>query len=165
MKMMEVFLGIGTNLGKKEQNLRKSLELTEKYIGPVVVPSSVYETEPWGFESNENFLNMAICVKTNLNALVLIEKTMLIESQLGRIRIENQYSSRVIDIDILFYGDQVINESGLIIPHPRIAGRRFVLEPLIEIAPGFVHPVLKKSITSLLESCTDTCKVINKGTL
>ena len=123
----------------------KAKKMIEESIGSVVSVSSVYETEPWGFESDNEFLNMVLCVETDLSPSGLLGRILMIESQLGRIRCENQYSSRNIDIDILLYNNEIVNEAALEIPHPRMHERRFVLVPLAEIAPELIHPVLKKS--------------------
>ena len=133
--------------------------MIEKHIGKVITSSSVYETEPWGFQTEEEFLNMVVKVETNLNPYGLIGRILMIESMLGRIRLEKQYTSRVIDIDILFYDDLGIDETNLQIPHPLIYKRKFVLVPLCEIELGMVHPVLKKSVSLLLESCEDKSRV------
>jgi 2-amino-4-hydroxy-6-hydroxymethyldihydropteridine diphosphokinase len=157
--MKKVFLGIGTNLNNREGNLKEAVSMIEKHIGKVVASSSVYETEPWGFQAEEEFLNMVVKVETNLNPYGLIGRILMIESMLGRIRLEKQYTSRVIDIDILFYDDLVINETNLKIPHPLLHKRKFVLVPLCEIEPKMVHPVLNKSVSLLLKSCEDKSKV------
>ena len=157
--MKKVFLGIGTNLNNRESNLKEAVAMIEKHIGKVVASSSVYETEPWGFQTEEEFLNMVVKVETNLNPYGLIGRILMIESMLGRIRSEKQYTSRVIDIDILFYDDLVINEANLKIPHPLMHKRQFVLVPLCEIEPEIIHPVLKKSVSLLLESCEDKSRV------
>jgi 2-amino-4-hydroxy-6-hydroxymethyldihydropteridine diphosphokinase len=101
--MKVVFLGVGTNLGNRERNLKEAVARIEEYIGRVLKSSSVYETEPWGFQSGNEFLNMVVKVETKLIPSVLLERILMIESLLGRVRNEKQYSSRVIDIDILFY--------------------------------------------------------------
>lgn len=157
--MKKVFLGIGTNLGEKEENLRKAIVSIGDNIGKVVRKSSLYETEPWGFTSGDNFLNMVAEVETKLTPSGLLGAILMIESQLGRIRGEKQYSSRLIDIDILFYEDLIIDEISLKIPHPQLYNRKFVLVPLSEIAPDLMHPVLKKSIVSLLNLCEDRSEV------
>ncbi len=153
--MKKVFLGIGTNLGDRESNLKAAVASIEEHVGIVVMQSSVYETEPWGFESDEQFLNIVVKVETGLSSSGLLGRILMIESVLGRVRNEKQYSSRVIDIDILFYSDIVVDEVSLIIPHPKIQQRRFILVPLCEIDPGFIHPVLKKPLSSILEMCED----------
>jgi 2-amino-4-hydroxy-6-hydroxymethyldihydropteridine diphosphokinase len=119
----------------------------------------VYETGPWGFKSGKKFLNRVLGVETVLNPSDLLERILKIESDLGRIRSGKGYSSRIIDIDILFFGDEIINEGSIVIPHPHLHERKFVLVPLNDIAPEFVHPVLKKTVEELLSLCTDKGKV------
>lgn len=157
--MSKVFLGIGTNLGNRKANLRKAIEMIGEHIGRVINSSAVYETAPWGFDSEDDFLNMVMTVETSDTPSELMKKITMIESMLGRERNQNRYSSRVIDIDILFYDDLVINENGLKIPHPLMHERRFVLVPLCELAPDMIHPVFKKSISVLLEECRDRSKI------
>lgn len=157
--MKIVFLGIGTNLGSRERNLSEALAMISENIGKIVKSSSVYESEPWGFKSDDKFLNMVVKVETPLSASGLLGRILMDEVLLGRIRAGKQYSSRKIDVDILFYDDLILDEESLRIPHPRLHERKFVLIPLCEIAPEFVHPVLKKSVTELLEMCEDKSKV------
>jgi 2-amino-4-hydroxy-6-hydroxymethyldihydropteridine diphosphokinase len=154
--MNRVFLGLGTNLGDREQNLQVALEKIGENIGAVAASSSLYETEPWGFASENKFLNMAVEVRTNLKPSGLLGRILMIESQMGRIREGKEYKSRLIDIDILFYNDRIITKKVLLVPHPGIPERRFVLVPLCEIAPDLIHPVLNKSIRELLDECKDT---------
>ena len=154
-----VFLGIGTNSGNREENLKNAVDGIKERIGSVIKSSSVYETEPWGFMTDDQFLNMVVEVETELSPLSLLPEINNTETLLGRIRDKKQYVSRIIDIDILFYEDLIIDECSLKIPHPLMHKRRFVLVPLCEIAPEMIHPVLKMSCTSLLESCKDESKV------
>jgi len=153
--MKNVFLGIGTNLGSRESNLEQAVAEIEKYIGPVLSTSSIYETEPWGFKAKDEFLNRVIKVETELTPSGLLGKILMIESLLGRVRSEERYSSRLIDIDILLYEDKIIEEESLKIPHPLLQHRRFVLVPLCELASEMIHPVLKRSFAELLEICGD----------
>jgi 2-amino-4-hydroxy-6-hydroxymethyldihydropteridine diphosphokinase len=157
--MKKVFLGIGTNLGDRETNLKDTLVRIENNIGPVINVSSIYETEPWGFKSENQFLNMVVATETKLTPSGVLGAALMIEAFLGRTRGEKQYSSRIIDIDILLYEDMIVDEVSLKIPHPLMLERRFVLVPLCEIAAELVHPVLKKTIAFLLESCADKSKV------
>jgi len=157
--MKRVFLGIGTNLGDREENLNKAIVRIGENIGKVIRASSVYETEPWGFATEDKFLNMVAEVETMLTPAGLLGAILTIESQLGRLREENQYSSRTIDIDILFYEDLIIDEISLKIPHPQLYKRKFVLVPLSEITPELMHPVMKKNIVALLRLCEDRSKV------
>jgi len=154
-----VFLSIGTNLGQREENLKKTVEMIKEKAGFVQALSSVYETEPWGMTTSDLFLNMALKIETALNPHTLLKTLLDIEIKMGRSREEAGYLSRIIDIDILFFNDLIINDENLIIPHLLIPHRRFVLEPLAEIAPQLIHQSFGKSIESLLELCTDNCIV------
>jgi 2-amino-4-hydroxy-6-hydroxymethyldihydropteridine diphosphokinase len=158
--MHTVFFGIGTNLGNRKANLRKVIELIGETIGRVLKSSSVYETAPWGFEAENDFLNMAVMVETSYSPAELMKKITGIESMLGRERNQDRYSSRVIDIDILLYDDLVMAENGLKIPHPLMHERKFVLAPLSEIAPEIIHPGLKMTISALLKRCRDRSRII-----
>ena len=169
--MRRIYLGIGTNLGNREGNLESAVEQVKKIIGPVIKSSSIYETEPWGFTSENEFLNIVIEVDTHLNPSGLLGRLLMIESHMGRLRQgiprilsatpekSGKYSSRIIDMDILFYGKRIINKQALYVPHPLLHERKFVLVPLYEIAPNFIHPVLKKNIQTLLEECDDKSRV------
>jgi 2-amino-4-hydroxy-6-hydroxymethyldihydropteridine diphosphokinase len=157
--MKKVYLGLGSNLGKRENYLAEAYAMIEKHIGQIVKSSSVYETEPWGFNSDDPFLNTVIESETKLSPSGVLKTILKIERLLGRIRGDEQYSSRAIDIDILFYEDLIIDEVSLKIPHPHLHKRMFVLVPLYEIAPQLIHPVFNKTIASMLESCEDRSKV------
>ena len=161
--METVFLSIGTNLGQKEENLRNAVAMINSEAGRVAASSSIYETEPWQMESGNTFFNMVVEIETSLCPDVLLAKLLEIENRMGRVRRSNIYISRIIDIDILFFDSLIINAGNLTIPHPHIAHRRFVLEPLAEITSSFIHPVLKKSVETLLESCPDECVVRKTG--
>jgi 2-amino-4-hydroxy-6-hydroxymethyldihydropteridine diphosphokinase len=154
-----IFLGLGTNLGDREKNLSMAVDRIGEEIGKVIRCSSVYETEPWGFQSENRFLNMVVKAGSSLRPSGLLGRILMIEAQLGRLRSGKGYKSRTIDIDILLYGSEVIKKEELEIPHPRIPVRKFVLEPLCEIAPDMIHPVLKVTFTELLAKCGDECRV------
>lgn len=158
--MQKLYLLLGGNLGDKKSIFAEARKLLNERIGPITAESAIYETEPWGFESDDLFWNQALEIATGLLPLEILAQTRKTELDLGRIRKEIQYSSRVIDIDILFLDDLILNEEQLIVPHPRIQERRFVLVPLCEIAPGLIHPVFQKSIHELLTECPDQLKVI-----
>ena len=157
--MIKLYLLLGGNLGNKQQVFAEARTQLEKHIGPISVHSAIYETEPWGFESEDLFWNQALELKTTLSPEEVLAQTQLIELELGRIRKEKQYDSRIIDIDILFFGDQIIKTANLKVPHPRIQERKFALVPLCEIAADFIHPLFRKSIRELLDECPDQLKV------
>ena len=156
--LKSVCLLIGGNLGNRLENLTKSKRFIEQYLGFIQVNSSIYETAAWGFAGQPDFLNQVIIVNTLLSPIQCLEQILLIENRLGRIRTQKN-APRIIDIDILFYDDVVLNIPGLIIPHPEIQNRRFVLTPLNEISSSFEHPVLQKTIQSLLAACMDKLDV------
>lgn len=158
--MKTVLLGIGTNLGDREGNLKRSVTLTEEHIGRVTEVSSVYETEPWGFQSESSFLNMVLKAETKLTPSGLLGRILMIESLMGRLREGTGYKSRIIDIDILLFENRVIESRALVIPHPKMHERKFVLIPLAEIEGEMVHPVFNKSIKELLNECRDNSRVI-----
>ena len=151
---------IGGNLGDRVKNLELAEMHIEDRIGKMTYSSAIYESEPWGFEDEHSFLNRLIIVETSLPPTELMEEIKSIEADMGRTQSNTQWSSRIIDIDILFYEEMVIEESHLTIPHPRIGERRFVLEPLLESNPAFIHPLTKKSVQELHEECTDNSEVI-----
>jgi len=157
--MKSIILGIGTNLGDKTANLKTALGSINENIGRVVRTSSVFETDPWGFSSEDQFLNMVAEVESKLKPSGLLGRILMIEARMGRLRDGKEYSSRLIDIDILFIGDKILDTKSLVIPHPQLHERKFVLVPLAEIMPDFVHPVLKKDIKTLLRECKDKGKV------
>ena len=157
--MIIVFLGIGSNLGNREHNLEQAVARIVEYIGPVLKSSSIYITEPWGFQAEEEFLNIVVKVGTKLTPSGILGRILMIESLLGRVRDKKQYASRLIDIDILLYEDIIVDEESLKIPHPLLHMRKFVLVPLCEIEPEMIHPVLKKSLAELLEICEDQSEV------
>lgn len=155
--MAHVYLLLGGNESDKFFFLNKAAELIHRNIGKIINSSSYYETEAWGFDAN-SFLNQVLMIDTHLNPDELLKSTQHIECKLGRIRQANHspgYQSRNIDIDILFYEDKVVSEPHLTIPHAYIHERRFTLEPLHEIAPEMVHPVMGQTIQELRCKCTD----------
>ena len=157
--MSTAFLGIGTNLGDREKNLVDAVAATEEFIGSILRSSSVYETEPWGFDSNDSFLNLVVKAETDLDPEGVLGRIFMIEKSFGRVRGEDRYSSRVIDIDILFFDELVLKTATLEVPHPELHKRKFVLVPLCEIEPDLIHPVLNQTVSSLLKNCEDSGKV------
>jgi 2-amino-4-hydroxy-6-hydroxymethyldihydropteridine diphosphokinase len=183
--MREVFVLLGSNRGDRMEYLDRAFQMISEFAGIILKKSSVYETAPWGFDDPISFLNQVIEIETNLHPNELLEHLLTIETKLGRIRpfsacgcsiqppperpaqmnpdnqdTEFHYQGRTIDLDILFYGDKLVFTDDLMVPHPRLHERNFTLIPLNEIAPGMVHPLLKKSISSLLKECRDQTKVI-----
>ncbi len=153
--MINVFLLLGSNLGDRQMYLGQAISCIENDIAPVVKASSVYETQSWGKTDEPDYLNQVIMLQTDMPAAAILERILAIEQRLGRQR-EEKWGSRTIDIDILFYGDEIINEPGLQVPHPRLHERRFTLEPLAELAPELVHPLLNKSISAIKNQLKDS---------
>lgn len=165
-----VVLLIGGNQGDRLALLMMAIREIANRIGTVSVASSIYETEPWGFEAEQSFLNQALVVDTDLDASTVLDLALEIEKDLGRVRPEDtakkdskaeqrSYSSRPIDIDLIFYNSDVVENDRLVLPHPRMQQRRFVLQPLAQIIPDFRHPILRKTMSDLLEECSDKCEV------
>lgn len=154
--MNKVYFSLGSNKGNKEKNLYQTITYIREFIGNVVDFSSIYETEPAGFISSDNFYNMVLLVETELSAMEVLTKALQIETAMGRIRtISTGYESRVIDVDLLFYNDDIINTESLIVPHKKILERNFILFPLSEIAADIIHPVYEKSVDELTRICVD----------
>lgn len=150
-----VYLSLGSNLGERKLNLQKAIFLINERLGEVVKISSVYNTPAWGFES-DYFLNICLQLTTSLPSEALLKKVLGIEKKLGRERnLKEGYQSRIIDIDIIYYGEAILQSENLTIPHPKMQERRFVLRPLSDIAPQFYHPELEKDTRNLLQQCRD----------
>ena len=150
--MAIAYLGLGTNIVNKRRNMITAAALLAERVGDILALSGFYETEPWGFESENFFLNAAVKLKTSFSPLEVLQITQQIEKELGRTEKSNGvYHDRIIDIDILLYGDEVLQIPELTLPHPLMHERKFVMDPLAEIAPFVVHPVLKERIIDLKE--------------
>lgn len=152
--MMNVFLLLGSNLGDRNAYLQQAIAAIENEVAPVIKISSVYETQSWGKTNFPDYLNQVILLHTDLPAQTILQKILNIEWTIGRVR-EEKWGPRIIDIDILFYGDEIVDEPQLKVPHPELHNRRFTLEPLAEIAPQVIHPTLNKTILQLKNELKD----------
>lgn len=150
--MKRLFLSLGSNLGDKKENLMRTIEKLSSALGTPAAVSSIIETEPWGFTSANSFFNCVAAFDTPLSPTEILHITQETEREMGRTAksVNGEYKDRIIDIDILLYGDETINTENLTIPHPLMHKRLFVLEPLAQIAPLHLHPTLKKTIAELL---------------
>lgn len=155
----DIYISLGTNLGNKLNHLSAASAMIEKHCGWIEQKSSIYESPPWGYASFNNYLNQVIKIQTDLQPVELLEVLLKIEKEMGRTRTKNNYEDRPIDLDIIYYGDQIINSTKLTIPHPQVYHRNFILVPLNEIAPEFSDPDLKESISILLTKSKDSVTV------
>ena len=157
-RMLQVDILLGGNVGNTLEIFNKAkVQMVEK-AGQIIQESSLYQTEAWGFDSDP-FLNQVVTIETTLLPQELLQKLFSIETYFGRERKGSGYSARTLDLDILFVEDQVMNEPTLIIPHPRMAERRFVLEPLNELYPNRIHPITGKTISQMISGCPDNSRV------
>ncbi|NDE09801.1 MAG: 2-amino-4-hydroxy-6-hydroxymethyldihydropteridine diphosphokinase [Chitinophagia bacterium] len=156
--MNSTYLLLGSNMGNSTELLSNAIEQIENKIGPLLLQSNLYATAAWGNTSQPDFLNQVIEVATQLDATETLKEILSIEKNMGRIRTVKN-APRIIDIDILFFNNEIINRIDLIVPHPEIQNRRFVLIPLNEIVPQMIHPVLNKTIDQLLSFCPDQLAV------
>ncbi|MCW6074598.1 2-amino-4-hydroxy-6-hydroxymethyldihydropteridine diphosphokinase [Clostridium sporogenes] len=148
--MHTVYVAFGSNIGEKENYIKRALEKIEEREIKIIKVSPIYETEPYGVLDQDSFLNGVVRIETNLTPEDLIEVLLDIEKQLDRVR-ERRWGPRTIDLDIIFYDDLIINKNNLIIPHKDMENREFVLKPLCDIDKNFIHPVLKKSVKQLYD--------------
>ena len=157
--MQTVILLLGSNLGDRDKNLDITMSKLENKIGKILRQSSVYESEPWGMMSDVHFYNQCISLSTSLEPFAVLDCIHAIEQEMGRNRGRGVYRDRIIDIDILFFGDLELNKRDLTIPHPRIRERRFALVPLLEIYPDILFPSTQEKIQTILDSCQDPLAV------
>tara|TARA_B100001287_G_scaffold88279_1_gene73938 strand:- start:559 stop:1044 length:486 start_codon:yes stop_codon:yes gene_type:complete len=153
-----IYIQIGSNIGDRKSNIQKSMLQIETKLGKICRSSKIYESSPWGYTKQKDFLNSVIKVESDFSPFKTLEILQEIENNLGRVR-KKKWDERIIDLDILFFNKQIINAVNLTIPHQYIQERNFVLVPLNEIAPSYKHPRYKKSISCLLNECKDLEKV------
>jgi len=156
--MNSTYLLIGGNLGNRIENLAMARSLIENELGKIIKASSIYETAAWGITEQPDFLNQVLLIKTKFPPEKMMQLILSIENKMGRVRTQKN-ASRIIDIDILFFNDEIISNENLTIPHPEIQNRKFALIPLNEIASDLVHPVFKQSIKNLLSTSKDKLQV------
>ena len=156
--MNGIYLIIGGNMGDRENYLATCIQEIESRIGKIARKSAIYETASWGNTGQTPYLNQVLFLYTSLSPQNLLTECLSIEKRMGRRRTV-KWDSRIIDIDILFYNQDIVNEDGLIIPHPLLQERKFVLIPLNDVAPSFMHPIYKKSMQELLKECKDILQV------
>lgn len=155
----KVYIALGSNKGDRLKYLQDAVDLIFTKIGKINIISKVYNTPALGFEGDD-FLNTCIFIETDFTAEKLLKELLAIEIQLGRTRTENnKYEARTIDLDILFYDDDIINTKDLVIPHPNLYKRKFVLEPLYNIAPKYIHPIFNVTVEELLKDCDDSSNI------
>jgi 2-amino-4-hydroxy-6-hydroxymethyldihydropteridine diphosphokinase len=152
--MNKVVMLAGSNEGNREENLAVAFRRIHRETGHIISASSIYETDPWGNTDQPSFLNQVIVVETDLDAGSVLQSLLSIEKEMGRVR-KIKWEQRLIDLDILFFNDEIIHRPGLSIPHAHLHERRFVLKPLNELMPHYVHPVLNKTIEQLLGELKD----------
>ncbi len=155
----QVVIALGGNVGDVSKTLLKACGIIEAEIGDIILQSGLYQTKAWGKENQADFINQVIVVKTVLSPQKVLALCLNIEASLGRERKE-KWGERAIDIDIIFYDDKIINSSALVVPHPLMHKRNFVLIPLNEILPGFVHPVMGKTVGQIKNLCKDKLEVV-----
>ena len=154
--MNKVVVLLGSNLGNSKLLFQRGLNLLVEKLGKLISKSGLYESPPWGFEHENNFLNQVLILETIYSAEDVLQVCLQIENNLGRVRKEQiGYSARVIDIDLLFVNDEVLETETLVLPHPRLHLRKFTLLPLVDLIPDFIHPRLQKDMQYLLANCKD----------
>ena len=161
--MNEVVVLLGSNLGDGYALFQQATDLLEKEVGKRIMHSSIYKSPPWGFEHDNDFLNQVLVLETNYDPEKVLIICLSIEEKMGRVRSsKKEYEPRTIDIDLLFMEDKILAAKDLSLPHPRLHLRKFVLLPLVELMPDFIHPTLHKSVQELLTLCKDKSEVLKQ---
>jgi len=162
LEIENIFLGLGSNLGDRKLNLKKSITLLDSRVGRILNKSRIYESEPWGLKEQSHFLNQVIEIESQIEPIDLLNICKNIELDMGR-KSEIRWGKRCIDIDILYYKSRVINNKNLVVPHKLMHERNFVMIPLNDLNEYHQHPILKRSNKEILNNCIDSCKVKNYG--
>ncbi len=157
--MKLIYLSLGSNLGRREQHLDEAVKLIQSRVGRIEAISPYYKSPAWGFASENWFCNCCLSLRSKLQPLLLLDQLLEIEKKMGRKRGGTGYGDRIIDIDVLLYGDRRFEHPRLLLPHPSMGDRRFVLVPLADIAPDLIHPVSGISISQMLQECSDQSEV------
>ncbi len=157
--MNKAVLLLGSNLGDGQLLFQQVISLIDERLGKLEMKSALYQSPPWGFEHENDFINQVLIMNTEKNAEEVLQSCLQIEVDLGRKRIAHGYGARTIDIDVLFVNDEVMKTESLVLPHPRLHLRKFTLLPLVDLIPDFVHPTLQMSIQELLVACEDNSEV------
>lgn len=152
------YISLGGNIGNTLDIFQNALLAIEKKLGKIIQKSSIYQTAAWGKEDQNDFLNQVILIETSFDAKKLLDSLLTIELLFERKRIE-RWGPRTLDLDLLSFDNQIENSESLVLPHPRIQERKFILVPLAELNPNWVHPMLRKSVSELLDNCADQLKV------
>jgi 2-amino-4-hydroxy-6-hydroxymethyldihydropteridine diphosphokinase len=156
--MNKAVILLGSNIGDSHDYLIQALQFIADYAGNIVAQSGIYQTEPWGNTNQASFLNQLIILETELSPENLMEELLRIENQMGRLRV-TKWEPRIIDLDIIYFNDWIINSDLLTIPHPLMQERKFVLAPLAQVLPDFIHPLLGKNSMNLLSNCSDDSEI------
>ena len=157
--MNKAVLLLGSNMGNAQLLFQQVISLIDERLGKLELQSALYQSPPWGFEHENDFINQVLIMNTEKDAEEVLQSCLQIEVDLGRKRTAQGYGARTIDIDVLFVNDEVMKTESLVLPHPRLHLRKFTLLPLVELIPDFVHPTLQKSMQELLVACEDNSEV------
>lgn len=157
--MTNVVLSLGSNIEPRKEHLDRAVSQIRTWSGKKLRLSNIYITEPYGYHSEHEYLNMAVELETSLTPQEIMQRISALESEMGRHRTSDRIEDRTIDIDLLFYGGEIIHEKDLDVPHPRLHQRNFVLAPLLDIVPDLLHPELKKPVWELYDACKDKSEI------